>query len=66
MAVFLVKIAQNIIGGVYFEKRKLFLLENCFSLRYDFAIDKNFDLKTYENDDYLDQELFVDDSLRIE
>ena len=41
----------------------MFLLEDCFSLRYDFAIDKNFDPKTHENDNYLDQELFVDEDV---
>ena len=34
-AVFLVKIVQNINRGLYFVMRKLFLLENCFSLRYE-------------------------------
>ena len=34
IAVFLVKIVQNINRGLYFVMRKLFLLENCFSLRY--------------------------------
>ena len=35
IAVFLVKIVQNIDGGLYFKMRKLSLLENCFSLRYE-------------------------------
>ena len=35
IAVFLVKIVQNINRGLYFVMRKLFLLENCFSLRYE-------------------------------
>ena len=34
-AVFLVKIVQNINRGLHFVMRKLFLLENCFSLRYE-------------------------------
>ena len=34
-AVFLKKIVQNINRGLYFVMRKLFLLENCFSLRYE-------------------------------
>ena len=34
IAVFLVKIVQNINRGLYFVMRKLFLLENCFSFRY--------------------------------
>ena len=37
-AVFLVKIEklfQNINRGLYFVMHKLFLLENCFSLRYE-------------------------------
>ena len=34
IAVFLVKIFQNINRDLYFVMRKLFLLENCFSLRY--------------------------------
>ena len=33
IAVFLVKIVQNINRGLYFVMRKLVLLENCFSLR---------------------------------
>ena len=35
IAVFLKKIVQNINRGLYFVMRKLFLLENCFSLRYE-------------------------------
>ena len=35
IAVFLVKIVQNINGALYFVMCKLFLLENCFSLRYE-------------------------------
>ena len=35
IAVFLVKIVQNINRGLYFVMRKLFLLENCFCLRYE-------------------------------
>ena len=35
VAVFLVKIVQDINGGLYFVMRKLFLLKNCFSLRYE-------------------------------
>ena len=35
IAVFLVKLVQNINHGLYFVMRKLFLLENCFSLRYE-------------------------------
>ena len=35
IAVFLVKIVQDINGGLYFVIRKLFLLENCFSLRHE-------------------------------
>ena len=35
IAVFLVKIVQNINRALYFVIRKLFLLENCFSLRYE-------------------------------
>ena len=35
IAVFVVKIVQNINRGLYFVIRKLFLLENCFSLRYE-------------------------------
>ena len=35
IAVFLVKIVQNINRALYFVMRKLFLLENCFSLRYE-------------------------------
>ena len=35
IAVFLVKIVQNINRGLYFVMRKLFLLKNCFSLRYE-------------------------------
>ena len=34
IAVFLVKTVQNINRALYFVMRKLFLLENCFSLRY--------------------------------
>ena len=33
IAIFLLKIVQNINRGLYFVIRKLFLLENCFSLR---------------------------------
>ena len=33
--VFLVKIVQNITCPLSFVMRKLFLLENCFSLRYE-------------------------------
>ena len=33
IAVFLVKVVQNIDRTFYFVMRKLFLLENCFSLR---------------------------------
>ena len=35
IAVFLVKIVQNINRGLYFGMRKIFLLEKCFSLRYE-------------------------------
>ena len=35
IAIFLVKIVQNINRGLYFVMRKLFSLENCFSLRYE-------------------------------
>ena len=35
IAVFLVEIIQNINRDLYFVMRKLFLLENCFSLRYE-------------------------------
>ena len=35
IAVFLVKVVQNINRTFYFVMRKLFLLENCFSLRYE-------------------------------
>ena len=35
VAVFLVKIVQNINRGLYFVMRKSFLLENCFCLRYE-------------------------------
>ena len=35
IAVFLVKIVQDINDGLYFVMRKLFLLENAFSLRYE-------------------------------
>ena len=35
IAVFLVKVVQNINHGLYFVIRKLFLPENCFSLRYE-------------------------------
>ena len=35
IAVFLVKLVQNINRGLYFVMRNLFLLENCFSLRYE-------------------------------
>ena len=35
LAVCLSKIVQNINCGLYFVMRKLFLLENCFSLRYE-------------------------------
>ena len=33
--VFLVKIVQNINRALYFVMRNLFLLENCFCLRYE-------------------------------
>ena len=35
IAVFLVKVVQNINRALYFVMRELFLLENCFSLRYE-------------------------------
>ena len=35
IAVFLVKIVQNINRALYFVMRKLFFLKNCFSLRYE-------------------------------
>ena len=35
IAVLIVKIVQNINRGLYFVMRKLFLLENCFSFRYE-------------------------------
>ena len=35
IAVFLAKVVQNINRTLYFVMRKLFLLENCFSLRYE-------------------------------
>ena len=35
IAVFLAQIVENINRGLYFVMRKLFLLENCFSLRYE-------------------------------
>ena len=35
LAVFLKEIVLNINRGLYFVMRKLFLLENCFSLRYE-------------------------------
>ena len=34
IAVFLVKVVQNINRALYFVMRKLFLLKNCFSLTY--------------------------------
>ena len=35
IAVSLVKLVENINRGLYFVMRKLFLFENCFSLRYE-------------------------------
>ena len=35
IAVFLLNTVQNINRALYFVKRKLFLLKNCFSLRYE-------------------------------
>ena len=35
IAVFLLKVVQKINCALYFVMRKLFLFENCFSLRYE-------------------------------